>query len=530
MVEPGAPAWGVTSLLIVVLLGLAVALRRRTSNREIWRYDVQAAWLRALVYAAACGAIAAATGTLATLRSLPLVLPGQTSDVAWIVATVIVALVVIVGYWVVWPIGTEHHGRLLVLPDTVVFGLVWGGAQGLLYASVWVTSVRLLGDLPAGRVWVALVTIIVLAIFSGLWQATYWDKHVSPEHNIPEWNLRKVALVHNPNLILTVIWVTVWGNLGLWVGLETVALVGSAIGMRFPTFRSPIPQDPTRPTLGPPVSEPVDLTGRTIAVTGGANGIGRAIVTQLAAQGARVLVLDRDAAEGQALIARISEDGGRAEFHPVDLTDHDAVRAVTDKLRTKLVGLDVLINNAGVFIAGHDEVGGRELTTATNLDGHHLLTHELLPLLRAAMGRVVVVSSDAHRQALERELDDESLSGFAAYRRSKALVTAAAVELAEQSRADGVTVNIVTPGALVPTAIYDDLGPIVQRLLRLGRPALPTPEDAAFTAVRVATSPELDGVTGWYWKDGRPTVASALTRDPVVRRRVWDDVSQRTNT
>ena len=70
------------------------------------------------------------------------------------------------------PIGTEAHGRRLVLPDTVVFGLRWGASEGLIYGSVWLLAHRALDDLRGGPVWVVLTVIVVMSVFSGVGHAT----------------------------------------------------------------------------------------------------------------------------------------------------------------------------------------------------------------------------------------------------------------------------------------------------------------------------------------------------------------------
>lgn len=522
------PAWVLAAVFAVATLGVAMILRRRTADREVWRYDVTAAWLRGTAYLTTSLTIAAATGTLGTVRASALVLAGQSSSTGWIVATTVVTMVVVVGYWVLWPLGTDTHGRSFVFPDTIVFGLIWGLAQGLVYASVWLTFRRVVIGFPGARIWLVVTTIVVLAVFSGVWRATYWDVHVAPEHNVAEWNLRKIALVYGPNLVLTVIWVSVWSNLALWVALETVALLGSAVFMRFPTFRRPLPEDPTRPTLGPPPTGPVSLVGRIYVVTGGARGIGRATVRALAAAGAHVVVLDIDDDAAAAVVAEAADGDGSVTALHMDLGDLGEVRSTAATLRRDLSRLDGLVNNAGVFRRRNDTVDGRERTVAINHDGHHLLTRELLTLLCDSDGRIVVVSSDAHRQARNTQWDDESVSGFGAYRRSKLLLTASALELAAQCEDEPVTVNVVTPGALIPTAIFDEFGPAVRRLLDTASRFLPTPDDAAMTAVRVVSSPEVDGVSGWYWKNGRATVASALASDPEFRTKVWEEAQTRT--
>jgi hypothetical protein len=192
MLEIAGPQWPLTVVALVVAAGFALALRRRTSTRETWRYDTVAAWLRAFTYFAVCWAIAFASGTVATIAANPLVLPGQTQSWLWWLMTVLVFAIAAVGYWVVWARGTKPHGRRVVWPDTVVFGLVWGVSEGLLLGSVWLLATRfwraLVGDGGLSDALVLATVIVVLSAWIALWHALYWDINISPEHNLVEWN------------------------------------------------------------------------------------------------------------------------------------------------------------------------------------------------------------------------------------------------------------------------------------------------------------------------------------------------------
>ena len=95
------------------------------------------------------------------------------------------------------------------------------------------------------------------------------------------------------------------------------------------------------------------------------------------------------------------------------------------------------------------------------------------------------------------------------------------MELADRTRGTGVTVNVLTPGALIPTAHFDGLSGPPAVFIRVVRPVLRKPEKAMTTYLYVATSPEVEGVTGWYFKDARPIDESLVAQDPAVRQAVW---------
>ncbi len=193
-------------------------------TRSIVEYRSGRAWLLAGIYFAACLAVSAAAGVLPAILSTPLIPPQDLANPAWVAAAVLCLVVVIVGYWVIWPRGTETHGRRLQPGAVILFGLLWGISQGQLFAAIWNVADRLVAP-P----WlVVLISFLVIATFQGLWHSRFWDIHVSPPHNIEAWNLRKVLFVHIPNLLVTLSFLTLFHSLGMFVLFQTVALVGSA--------------------------------------------------------------------------------------------------------------------------------------------------------------------------------------------------------------------------------------------------------------------------------------------------------------
>ncbi len=192
------------------------------------------AWLIAFGYFLVCWAVAWVTGALDRVLDGPLIGEGQTGEAGWLFWGALSLIVVIVGYWYVWPMGTFTNGR----PRTIwtwVFGILWGVSEGLL-----LLSVQTLVDGWFDAVWVVVaVTFVVLATYIGLWHAQFWDWEVAPSHNIEAWNVPKVLLVHTPNLIVTTTFLTLYDNAALFVALQTIALVGSAVAMRFPAPLAP---------------------------------------------------------------------------------------------------------------------------------------------------------------------------------------------------------------------------------------------------------------------------------------------------
>jgi len=531
---PAAIAFFVLGLIFVA--GLKTYLR----GKLVWRYDTKAAWLRAFAAFSFAWALAMASGTFPTIAKNPWIFPGQTSDIYWVVLSIVLTIVVLIGYWIIWPIGTLPHGRKIVFPDTLLFGIFWGVSEGLFFGSVWILARRLWTNVLSSHPLISdyatcFTVIILLSAFIGTWHALYWDIHISPNHNIIEWNIKKVLLAHNPNLILGAIYITMWENLGIWVTLQAFALLGSTLAMPFPTWRYPHPVDPTGPAMGSPTDEPVDMSGRTVIVTGGANGMGAMAARLLADQGAHIVIIDKDEPNARANAATIeSATGSAADVIVADLSDPAQVRSCAEQVLASYPRIDVLLNNAGIFTEVYQETAaGDELTLASNYLGGFLLTQLLLTRLQQSKARVLFVSSDAHRQAMKVNWDDINgkdlwkgkervpNAGFVQYNVSKLFVASAAIELAERTKGTGMTVNTLAPGALIPTGIYDDATGPIPILIKYFRPLLRKPEKAMITYVYLATSPEVEGASGWYWKDGRFVDASQLAQSQELRDQIW---------
>lgn len=203
-------------------------------------YNPRHAWLRAIVYFSACLLIAWLTGTLGrvlleavvSVYPEPVEVTENLRNPNWIIWTIICFVIIAIGYLYIWPRGTETHGRPLVLSAVIPFGLAWGISEGFLFVSVWSVVFRWFGT----SIWTVLVTFLILSTFIGLWHQFYWDIWVAPEHNIIEWNGRKVAFAHTPNLLASLIYLTLYQNLGIVIILQTIALFASTYFMRFPPF------------------------------------------------------------------------------------------------------------------------------------------------------------------------------------------------------------------------------------------------------------------------------------------------------
>jgi len=273
-----------------------------------------------------------------------------------------------------------------------------------------------------------------------------------------------------------------------------------------------------------------DIRGKTVLVTGATSGIGLEASVALARQGARVIMVGRNQAKTEAARADVASRSGSKEvsYLLADFASQASVRALADAVRSRADRLDVLVNNAGgVNKARTVTADGIETTFAVNHLGYFLLTNLLLDLVvKSAPARVVTVASVGHRRGT---LDFEDLGfergGYSimrAYSRSKLANILFANELARRRAGSGVTSDSLHPGS-VDTNIWSGAPlwakPIIQVLLR---PFFISAEKGGERIVQLAASPELEGVTGKYFEDGKVVDPAPLARDASLATRLWD--------
>uniref|UniRef100_Q07P18 Short-chain dehydrogenase/reductase SDR n=1 Tax=Rhodopseudomonas palustris (strain BisA53) TaxID=316055 RepID=Q07P18_RHOP5 len=268
---------------------------------------------------------------------------------------------------------------------------------------------------------------------------------------------------------------------------------------------------------------------RTALVTGANSGLGKAIATALAADGARVGLVVRDRARGEAALAEIRAATGNDDLHlfVADLADQAAIRALAQTVRNHFQQLHLLVNNAGTsFPERRLSPEGIERALAINHLGPFLLTNLLLDLLKAsAPARIVNVGT---RMDTAMDFDDLNWERrpyrmMQAYGQSKLGNLHFTFELARRLEGSGVTVNCVFPGVFKSNLGGTDgaQGLFWKLVALLLGWAIPSPEKAARRVLYVANAPELAEVSGEYFGDGKTIKAPAQARDPEANRRLW---------
>lgn len=261
-------------------------------------------------------------------------------------------------------------------------------------------------------------------------------------------------------------------------------------------------------------------------VTGATSGIGRVAALELARLGADVVIIARNPERGEAALAEFEGGGsGKAELIVCDLAAQRSIRAAAAEFLDRFDQLHVLINNAGVLHGRRMITGdGLEATFAVNHMAYFLLTWLLLPVMeKSAPARIVNVSSAAHKRG-HIDFDDlqaeKRYGQFRAYAQSKLANIVFTRELARRVEATGITVNAAHSG-MVRTGFGRDASPLVRAIAPLLRPFMASPEQGAQTAIYLATSARVEGVTGEYFIGQNPARSSQESRDPEVARRLW---------
>jgi NAD(P)-dependent dehydrogenase (short-subunit alcohol dehydrogenase family) len=274
------------------------------------------------------------------------------------------------------------------------------------------------------------------------------------------------------------------------------------------------------------------MSGRICLVTGASSGIGRETAAGLARMGATVVMTARDPARGEAALeyVRSRSPGASAASMIADFASLDSVRRLAEDFRARYHRLHVLVNNAGAYNTRRSvTVDGFETTFAVNYLAHFLLTNLLLDALKAgAPSRIVNVSSVIHG-SVGLDLDDlnseRGYRGMRTYARSKLAIVLFTYELARRLEGTGVTANCLHPGVVRSGFGLNNRGPVgaVFRVFHaIAPPFILTPSRGADTPIYLASSPEVEGVTGKYFVRRKVTPTSRLSRDETLARRLWE--------
>lgn len=262
------------------------------------------------------------------------------------------------------------------------------------------------------------------------------------------------------------------------------------------------------------------VADKIVLITGSTDGVGKLVALRLAQAGARVLLHGRSREKGERVVAEIraATASDKLEFHLADLASLADVRALAAAVAVTHDRLDLLINNAGIGFGPRGVMrreisrDGHELRFAVNYLSGFLLTHLLLPTLRrSAPARIVNVSSAGQYPIdFEDVMLARGYEGTRAYRQSKLAQVMFTIDLAEQLKDAGVTVNCLHPATFMNTNM----------VIGSGYSPSSSVEEGADAILHLATSSELEGKTGLYFDGKRQARANAQAYDAAARQRL----------
>ncbi len=275
------------------------------------------------------------------------------------------------------------------------------------------------------------------------------------------------------------------------------------------------------------------MKDKTILITGGTSGIGRAAAMKLAGMGAGVVFTYRRREKGEKTLEEIRTGTGNRQVRmfELDLASLDSIRRFAEDFRKDFDRLDVLINNAGGYFGYRKTTKeGYEYTIGVNHLGHFLLTNLLKDLLVAGRARIVNVSSQAQIMGRIRFDDlmlEKKFSGLRAYAQAKLANILFTYELVRRWEDTGIKANAAHPGA-VRTNFGNESKPFFRCLLQLGKPFLKSPHRGADTIVYLASAPEVEGITGKYFAKRKPIRSIKESYEEETGRRLWEISKQLT--
>ena len=273
------------------------------------------------------------------------------------------------------------------------------------------------------------------------------------------------------------------------------------------------------------VTQGLSLANQSILVTGCNSGIGFETLRVLAERGARVVGTARSLEKAQQACG-----AAHGQTLPLccELGDPASVRACVAAVKAAGVRLDAIVCNAGVMaLPTLQKLHGYEAQFFTNHIGHFMLVTGLLEQL-GERGRVVMLSSSAHRQAPRSGIEFDNLDGakgygsWAAYGQSKLANLLFAKQLARRFAGSERTANAVHPG-VIATGLQRHMNPLLSAVLTLAGPlTLKSIAQGAATEVYVATNPQLRGISGQYFADCNIARPRADAEDPLLAQKLWD--------
>lgn len=272
----------------------------------------------------------------------------------------------------------------------------------------------------------------------------------------------------------------------------------------------------------------INMQGKICLVTGSTSGMGKVTAKELAKMGATVVLVGRNREKGEATQAEIKKETGNenVDLLIADLSLLQDVRHLAAEFQQKYHHLHVLVNNAGAIYSSREVTSeGLEATFAVNYLAPFLLTELLVETLKAsAPARIVNVSSEVHRIgniAFDNLQGEKRYATMSNYAQAKLAVILSTYELARRLEGTGVTVNVMSPGQMSGDNFNMGATGLIAFVTMLTKPFVMAVEVGAQTETYLATSPQVEGVTGKCFAKSQEKTSSKRSYDQALGQRLW---------
>lgn len=271
------------------------------------------------------------------------------------------------------------------------------------------------------------------------------------------------------------------------------------------------------------------MTNKIALITGATAGIGKETAREIAKSGATTVLVARNKAKGEAVVEELkrSTNNEKIDLLVADLSVISEIRRCADEFKSKYDRLDILVNNAGaIFDKRETTSDSLEKTFALNHISYFLLTNLLLDVIKQSQpARIVSVSSAAHsfgKIDFDNLQSEKSFSKLGTYSNSKLMNVLFTYELARRLKETKITANCLHPGA-VASDFGNELSGIFKLLVSFGRQFFfISSEKGAETSVYLATSPEVEDVTGKYFDNKKAVSSLKISSDEDLQKRLWE--------
>ena len=284
------------------------------------------------------------------------------------------------------------------------------------------------------------------------------------------------------------------------------------------------------------------MNSKRVLITGATNGIGKETALELAKMGAEVIIVGRNPQKTERVLneLKIASGNQKIDMLIADLSSIEQINSLANEFHSKYDSLDVLINNAGaVFSEYQQSADGLEMTFALNHISYFLLTNLLLDTIKQTAkqtgeARIINVSSGAHQAArnglkLDNLYDKDSFGSFSAYGESKLANILFTYELARRLEGTDATVNALHPGFVASGFGHNATGIMTSIIKVMQRFFAKSSQQGAETPVYLASSPDVQGITGKYWDNKKAVKSSDISYDREQQKRLWDVSAEITN-